>query len=821
MVKLQSKTGTGVSGDLPWGTRLCLFYRTPEELMDALGMFFRDGLMNNEYCLLIAAAPLGIDRAFTAFSKIIPDFDNYIARGQLGILPRSAWFLTRGVFDPAKCAANYNSRIKQTLKNGFTGLRVAAIMSWLEKKDWTAYLNFESAGDTSGQKIRCLCAFPLDKLVATEIFDVFNTKRKLLYKHDGQWTIIGQQPGDIPATLGKRIKELHCLYDIARISGMPDITLEERLAEIVKIMPEAFNKPEDICARIRVEKGEFRTANYRETKHNFKSDIYSNGGKSGFLEISYLDHPDAVPTIFKEEKYIAEAISERLGRLIEHRKAEDALKESEEKFSKAFHSNPAMVSITGLEDGYFLEVNDAFEHFTEYTREEAKKLTTIDIGAWSSPAERERMMHQLRNTGKIRDYPMSLRAKSGKTRYGLYAADLITVNGKPCVLSVTQDMTEQTHTRELVQSIYRSSPLGIYVVQDGIIQYVNPQLVEMTGKSSLELIGRNWLELVSQEDTDVIRSSIAYMLEKGTSYPCEYRLLTASGQAKWVMQTVVSTYYKGKSAMLGSIMDISERKYLERKVVEYEELDKLKSSLLSAVSHELRTPLASIKGYSTMIMDYAKKLTAAETAENVRTINTAADKLIRLVDNLLESSYVDAGLLQLEKAPADIVEVIKAAVNDAAARDKQHHFITKAESALPTISLDAHRIRRVLDNVIDNAIKYSPKGKDIVISACLEGAELAVAVTDQGPGIPKDELATVFERMSHIEKKAPSQRSGLGLGLHISQRLVEAHGGHIRAESVPGKGCTIRFTLSLNPQEKDGNKTPPAPAHSEDEATNA
>jgi signal transduction histidine kinase len=255
-------------------------------------------------------------------------------------------------------------------------------------------------------------------------------------------------------------------------------------------------------------------------------------------------------------------------------------------------------------------------------------------------------------------------------------------------------------------------------------------------------------------------------------------------------------------------MDISERKYLERKVIEYEELSKMKSDLLATVSHELRTPLATIKGYSTMILDYFARLTTDETKEYLRSIDGATDRLSKLVDNLLETSRLDAGLLHLEKRPVGITKLIQEVTAEAIIRDNQRHSFTTNCRKPFKANIDPKRIRQVLDNLIDNATKYSPPDTEITISAEQSGHELLISVADHGPGIPAEELTNIFDRMYRIEQRVYSGADGMGLGLYICQRLVKAHGGKIWAESVLGQGSTIKFTLPL--AEKTKRTTQPA-----------
>ena len=158
-----------------------------------------------------------------------------------------------------------------------------------------------------------------------------------------------RKSGNVQRVLEKRIKELRCLYDIARITGTPDITLKERLAEIVKILPLALQYPKDAFSRISVSGEEYKTDNYRDTRQKMAADIMVHGAKAGSVEMGYVKTPPATDNSFfsKEEMLLLDAVAERLGHIIEHRQAEDALKESEEKFSKAFHASPVIVAKIG------------------------------------------------------------------------------------------------------------------------------------------------------------------------------------------------------------------------------------------------------------------------------------------------------------------------------------------------------------------------------------------------------------------------------------------------------------------------------------------
>ena len=230
----------------------------------------------------------------------------------------------------------------------------------------------------------------------------------------------------------------------------------------------------------------------------------------------------------------------------------------------------------------------------------------------------------------------------------------------------------------------------------------------------------------------------------------------------------------------------------------YEELNKLKSDLLSMVSHELRTPLATIKGYATMLVNHDDKLANDEKIQSLMSIDNATNRLARLVDQLLDMSRADAGLLKLEMEPADPAMVIRQAVGEAKLRAPDYAFeVDVPAEGLPLVRMDISRIRQVLDNLLDNAIKYAANGKGVAVSARQQDGAIVFSVTDRGPGIPKQELERVFERMYRMEQQPGAFVEGLGLGLAICKALVEAHGGRIWAESQLGGGSRFIFTLPL------------------------
>ena len=225
------------------------------------------------------------------------------------------------------------------------------------------------------------------------------------------------------------------------------------------------------------------------------------------------------------------------------------------------------------------------------------------------------------------------------------------------------------------------------------------------------------------------------------------------------------------------------------------ETERLRNSLLSAVSHDLRTPLATITGSASALVEHGAELDAPARRELAQAIQEEADRLNRLVQNLLEMTRLESGGIRVGKDWEPLEEVVGSALARVEKRLGDRRVDIQLAPDLPLVPLDPLLIEQVLINILDNAIKYTPAGSPIEISASAEDGEVRVAVADRGPGFAPGEEALVFEKF--YRGHAAGTRSGAGLGLAIARGIVEAHGGRITAETRAGGGALFRFSLPL------------------------
>jgi signal transduction histidine kinase len=239
---------------------------------------------------------------------------------------------------------------------------------------------------------------------------------------------------------------------------------------------------------------------------------------------------------------------------------------------------------------------------------------------------------------------------------------------------------------------------------------------------------------------------------------------------------------------------------LQRRAGERDQLDRMKDEFVLTASHELRSPLTSVQGFAELLMLEREQLSAKQ-AETVEIILDNTRHVVRLLNDLLDLARSDAGRLTIEPVPAEVAALVEEATRTMRGQVVvRNQTLSEAiEPGLPLVNADRDRIRQVLMNLLTNASEYCPEGAAIQVSAVSAGTEVEIAVSDNGPGIPPDQLEHIFERFTRGDAGMTQRVGGTGLGLAISKSLVDLHGGTITAASIVGQGATFRFRLPVVP----------------------
>jgi PAS domain S-box-containing protein len=346
--------------------------------------------------------------------------------------------------------------------------------------------------------------------------------------------------------------------------------------------------------------------------------------------------------------------------------------------------------------------------------------------------------------------------------------------------------------RARLNAIIENSGDGVMILgPDRTIHTWNRALVGITGVPAEEAIGRHCYEVLNLHNRQGV--SVCHTACPLVKPPEDERLYAEGDtqRADGIKVTVADNYspqYDDEGNVVSVIANV-------RDVSRLREAEELKNTLLSVISHELKTPVSIIKGYAGTLARQDADWDKETLAEGLAIIEEEADKLNKLINNLLDASRLQAGGLKLQFAYLDLPSMAEKAVERFRTQTDHHSFSVDFPPNFPPVKGDYERIREVLSNLISNAIKYSPDGGLIRVGGRVEGDEVLIFVSDEGIGIPTTEQERIFDRFARVDNSLTRQTPGAGLGLFLVKAVVEAHGGRVWVESRPGQGSTFNFTL--------------------------
>jgi signal transduction histidine kinase len=337
-----------------------------------------------------------------------------------------------------------------------------------------------------------------------------------------------------------------------------------------------------------------------------------------------------------------------------------------------------------------------------------------------------------------------------------------------------------------------SLPDGVLVLDaERRVVDINPALLHLLGRGRTEIVGQDCAKSL------VPRTSQGKRLLDG-GWPVDAKLRGVKGLAEQIVVvrrpdgrdlelTVTGSYCRDERGVVtGAVMCLRPGNRRRSGRVDGVEI-------VAIVSHELRSPLTSVKGYTSLMINRWKRLTDEQKLAMLDQVNHDADRVTRLITELLDISRLDSGRMVLRRHLVDLSRLAASVVEKVKLEYPELECDVHFPADFPQVYADADKIEQVLTNLVENACKYaSPRGLEI--RGAVQRNQVVVSVTDRGQGIPGSDLPNVFNKFFH---RAEGRPTGSGLGLWISRGLVESHGGELQVTSIGGQGSTFRFTLPL------------------------
>jgi PAS domain S-box-containing protein len=506
--------------------------------------------------------------------------------------------------------------------------------------------------------------------------------------------------------------------------------------------------------------------------------------------------------------------------ITERKAAEEALLESEERFSKSFRTSPISFMIANMEDGRIIEVNDAFTRISGFPRDETIGNTTLNMKIWAHVEDREHMIDSIREGKAFLHKETMLRAKDGNIAIVLLSAQVIKLANRNCIISSIEDITERKKAEEALReseerfrSMANSIPQLAWVAHaDGFIYWYNQRWYEYTGTTPKQMEGWGWQIVHDPAVLPEVMEKWTASIASGQLFEMSFPLRGADGQ----FRTFLTRVYPMKDSegkvvqWFGTNTDVETLKQaeeiinklneeLEQKVLQRTKLLELANKELEAfsysVSHDLRAPLRSVHGFTKILMEDYGPILDEEGMRICGIISSSASQMGELIDDLLSFSRI--GRTSLNHSPIEMekmTRVLFEGITSPAERKRIKLKIGKLHKCFGDVKL----LGQVWTNLISNAIKYTSKNEVAKISVGSTSSDKMITywIKDNGVGFDMQyahKLFGVFQRL-HSE----TEFEGNGVGLAIIQRIILKHGGQVWAEGEVGRGATFYFSLPVN-----------------------
>lgn len=837
------KTGIDIIDMAPWGTHLCLFYETRQDLRDALLPYFKSGLESNEHCIWITTDLLNSNEAKIALEREVPAFNNFLKKERIEIIPYDKWLLENEVFNSQKILSNLIQRHDYALSRGLEGLRLAGDTFWLEKKDWQGFNVYEGEVNNHirNRKMMALCTYSLKKCSAAEVIDVIGTHQIALIKRTCRMEMleaseIKKTKAEIQAEIMERERAEDAL-----------MATEQRYRSLVEMAPEAIFVERDnrivywnratlkllAASNEKQIEGRSPLEFFHPTYHKIIAEriaklkegkkIPSTEGKIVRFDGTTMV-VEIVASSFTEK---GQSVVQIMMRDITERKLlDEKIKESEWRFRTIANSTYDWEYWQGSRGNIFY-MSPSCQKITGYSSEELKNNPTL-IESIVAP-EHLSIFHEhlsLSKSANTRDCNMDfkIRTKDGEEKWISHRCHAVfSDDGMFIGRRITnRDTTKQRAAEEALRLANEHLEIAQQAANAGTWDWdLRTNRLVWSGKM-YELFGLNqksviasfeaWENALHRVDKSGAPHELIDAIKKHEKLTGEYQVIWPDGQTRWINAIGQAQYDdEGNPVRASGIcLDITDLKRAEAELKKYSEkleelvrertheIGKAKSKLIAserlssmgrlgaAVAHQLASPLCAIG----LLVEMLKNGTFDESKRN--DFLKQIDQMVVAMQHSIQCMRELTGAVMRDNKTCVAINInsVLTVILDLAqieCKTKGISIVKDFDENTPEIVGICGELDQVFINIVNNAVDAMPDGGKLSVSTHKGDVSVRITIEDTGIGIPPEHIARLFEPFFSVSDNCQS----LGLGLSIAEQIVKKYDGDITVQSEVGSGTSF------------------------------
>lgn len=803
---------------------LTAVYKDPEERTELIAAYIKAGLEQNEHCIWLVPDPLNAELAKNLLSNSELDIESRIEKSRLKIIllketenPSVKHPETLGAYFDWKAGNSQKEIIKFIHAGNWRYLRINLEVRAFGKSITGSLKELRRvlAENIPEKKIRPLFMIREEDLSAEEVFNLIEAGEKLVTKRDGKWKFLKikqESPEKKFKTLLESSGDSILIHDMkGRVLEANHIACETFGYRRSKILGKHIK---DLRTNIHLLEFGQQIEKLKQTGYfTFEMDSLRSNGTVIPQEVNnrLIEYDGETAVLF-----IGRDISKR-------RQAEKALRDSERKYRMVFEEFPGGIAHFD-KYGTIIVCNEKFVNFTGSGENE--KLIFNLLNPPEEKKQEEKSFTCLPEVPIHCDikYISSLEEKSipGEITYKPLISENSRFNGG---IILVEDLTEvkrleavrlqQTESiRKLVDSIpvpaFCKDRNGIYIAcNKGFENLVRVKKHDIIGKPIYDLVPLKIAEKYHAMDIELVKNKRNNFYETSIKFP--------DGSMHQVMLNnfIFSGVTEEDSLLLGIMIDITERKQAEEKMLQAkmvaEAANRAKTTFIVNMSHELRTPLNAVMGFSDLLLSETVGPLNEKQKRYTENISKSGNHLLNVINDVLDISRLELGNIELYYETVSIPGVIEEVQRVLSPLSAEKNIIIESniEQDLKTVIADRVKLKQILYNILNNAIKFSSENGKVNIHAELKEDMVEISIKDEGIGIQEADYERVFQPFVQIDGSISRKHGGVGLGLALVKRFVELHGGRVWVKANPEKGSIFTFRIPKNSQNTIQENTNP------------